>query len=225
MGVAGYHEVVSLTGRNGAITWLQVRRANGQQGWALASFVVASAAHISALPILDDVPPSPIPPTPTPLPPSGESFGIVTAYQLNVRSGPSVSYNLSGKLNREQVVNLVGRNATSTWLQIRLPDNFEGWVSARYIWSEMPIYTLPITGGEVPNPVPETIGYVTVNKLNVRSGPSMHYGIMGWLYRYEQVRVIDSSYDGRWLKVEIEPNYQGWVSARYIQNNVPDPLR
>jgi len=219
LGVARYQEVVKLTGRNAAITWLQVHRANGQQGWASASFIVASAAHIAALPILDDIPPTPAPP-----PPSLEPFGIVTAYRLNVRSGPSAYYDIIGKLNREQVVSLVGRNTTSTWLQIRLPDNSEGWVSARYIWSGMPIYTLPITGGEVPNPNPEPIGYVTAFKLNVRSDPGVHYGILGWLYRYQRVRVLDSSYDGRWLKVEIAPNYQGWVNARYIQGNVPDPI-
>ncbi len=219
LAVARYQEVVSLTGRNSATTWLQIRRANGQQGWAYASFIVASAAHLSALPVLDDIPPIPTPP-----PPSVQPFGIVTAYRLNVRSGPGSHYGIIDRLNREQVVSLVGRNPTSTWLQIRLSDNSQGWVSARYIRSGMPIYTLPVTGGEVPNPPPETFGYVAVPKLNVRSGPGMHYGIMGWLYRGQQVRLLDRSYDDRWLKVEIEPNYQGWVYARYIQSNVPDPI-
>lgn len=220
LAVARYREVVSLTGRNSAITWLQIRRANGQQGWAFASFIVASAAHIAALPVLDGIPPAPTPP-----PPSVQPFGIVTAYRLNVRSGPGPYYGITGQLNREQVVSLVGRNPASTWLQIRLPDYSLGWVSARYIWSGMPIYTLPVTGGPVPNPLPDTIGYVAVPKLNVRSGPGMHYGIMGWLYRYQRVRLLDRSHDGRWLKVEIAPNYQGWVYARYIQSNVPDPIR
>ncbi len=224
LGVARYQEVVSLTGRNSAITWLQIRRANGQQGWAFASFIVASAAHIAALPILDGTPPTPIPPTPIPPPPS-EPIGYVTAYRLNVRSGPGSSDSIVALLNRNQVVSLVGRNTTSTWLQIRLPDNSQGWVSARYIWSGVPIYTLPVTGGPVPNPVPETTGYVAVPKLNVRSGPGMHYGIMGWLYRYQRVRVLDRSYDGKWLEVEIAPNYQGWVYGRYIQSTVPDPIR
>jgi len=220
VGVAHYQEVVSLTGRNAAITWLQVRQTNGQQGWADASFIVASAAHIAALPILDD-----IPPTPSPMPPSVDPFGRVTAYRLNVRSGSGRYYDIIGQLNREQVVSLVGRNTASTWLQIRLPNGLEGWVSARYMWSRVPIYTLPVTGGDVPNPSPEPIGYVIVNKLNVRSGPGTHYGIMGWVYRYQRVRVLDRSYDGKWLKVEIAPNYQGWVYARYIQPDIPDPIR
>lgn len=220
LGVAGYQEVVSLTGRNSEMSWLQIRRANGQQGWASASFIVASAAHLAALPIIDGAPPPPVPE-----PPSVQPFGIVTAYRLNVRAGPDSHQAIIGQLNRRQVVSLVGRNPRSTWLQIRLRDHSQGWVSARYIWSGMPVYTLPVTGGPVPHPPPDTIGYVSVPKLNVRSGPGLRYGIMGWLYRYQQVHLLDRSYDGRWLKVEIEPNYRGWVYARYIQSNVPDPMR
>jgi uncharacterized protein YraI len=219
LGMARYQEVVGLTGRNYSMTWLRIRRANGQQGWALASFIAASAAHLAALPILDGVPPIPIPPTPS------EATGYVTAHRLNVRAGPSLHHSLMGILMRGRWVSLIGRDTTSTWLQIRLPDNSQGWVSARYIWSGVPIYTLPVTGGPVPNPIPDTIGYVKVPKLNVRSGPGMHYGIMGWLYRYQRVRVLDRSYEGKWLEVEISPNYQGWVYARYIQSTVPDPLR
>lgn len=219
LAVARYQEVLSLTGRNYSMTWLQVRRANGQQGWASASFIVASAAHLSALPILDDIPPTPIPPPPS------EATGYVTAYRLNVRTGPGLHHSLVGVLNRGRWISLIGRDTTSTWLQIRLPDNSLGWVSARFIRSRMPIHTLPVIGGPVPNPSPERFGYVAVPKLNVRSGPGMHYGIMGWLYRYQRVRVLDRSDDGRWLEVEIAPNYQGWVYARYIQNTVPDPLR
>lgn len=211
LAVANFREVVSLTARNSTTTWLQIRRANGQQGWASAAFIVASAAHLAALPILDGIPP--FPPEPT---------GYVTAYRLNIRSGPGFSYGIIGKLHRGQVVSLVGRNTTSSWLQIRRPDNSQGWLSARYIWSSVPIYTLPVTDGPTP---PETIGYVTVPKLNVRSGPGTHYGIMGWLYRGQQVHILARSYDGRWLKVVIVPNNHGWVFARYIQSNVPDPIR
>jgi uncharacterized protein YraI len=216
--VAHYQEVVSLTGRNAATTWLQIRRANGPQGWVSASFIIASAAHLAALPVLDDMPPAPMPSPPS------EPTGYVTAYRLNVRSGPSLHDSLIGVLNRGSWAALVGRDTTSTWLQIRLSDSSQGWVFARYIWSDMPIYTLPVTGGSVPNPPPETIGYVAVSKLNVRSGPGMHYGILGWLYRYQRVRLLDRSYDGRWLNVEMAPGYQGWVYARYIQSNVPDPI-
>ena len=42
--VAHFKEVLSLTGRNAATSWLQLRQSNGQEGWASAAFIVASAA-------------------------------------------------------------------------------------------------------------------------------------------------------------------------------------
>ena len=224
LGVARYHEVVSLTGRTADFTWLQLRRDNGQEGWGAASYINVSAAHISALPVIDVLPPRPIPPTPVPPPPS-EPIGTVTTYRLYMRAGPSPRDSVIGVLRRGQSIYLVGRNTTSTWLQIRLSDNRQGWASARYIFAAVPIHTLPITGGEVPNPHPDSIGYVTVSALNVRSGPGVRYGIMGWVYRYQRVRILDRSHNGRWLKVEVSPNYLGWVSARWIQSTVPDPMR
>lgn len=217
--VAHFKEVVSLTGRNAATTWLQIRRANGQEGWASAAYVVASAAHLAALPVVDDGWPPPVPP------PSTEPVGQVTAYRLNVRAGPSMNDSLVGVLRRGEWVRLLGRDTRSSWLQIRQPDQTEGWVSARYIRSGVPIHTLPVTGGPVPNPFPGRTRYVTVPKLNVRSGPGLHFGILGWLYRGQRVQVLGQSYDGRWLHVEIAPAFQGWVYARYVQSDVPDPIR
>jgi uncharacterized protein YraI len=128
-------------------------------------------------------------------------------------------------LHRGEWVRLLGRDTRSAWLQIRQPDQTQGWVSARYIRSGVPIRTLPVTGGPAPNPLPGKTRYVTVPKLNVRSGPGLNYGILGWLYRGQRVQVLDHSYDGRWLKAEIKPGFQGWVYARYVQSNVPDPFR
>ena len=217
--VAHFKEVLSLTGRNAATTWLRIRRANGQEGWASAAYIVASAAHLAALPIIDD---GWLPPVP---PPSTQPVGQVTAYRLNVRAGPSRNASPVGTLHRGEWVRLLGRDTRSAWLQIRQPGKTQGWVSARYIRSGVPIHTLPVTGGPVPNPCPGKTRYVAVPKLNVRSGPGLHYGILGWLYRGQRVQVLDHSYDGRWLKVEIKPGFQGWVYGRYVQSTVPDPFR
>ena len=211
--------MVNLTGRNAATTWLHIKRPNGQEGWASVRFIVASAAQLAALPIVDDGWPPPVPP------PSTEPVGQVTAYRLNVRTAPSRNESLVGILRRGEWVRLLGRDTRSAWLQIRQPGKTQGWVSARYIRSGVPIHTLPVTGGQAPNPFPGRTRYVTVPKLNVRSGPDLHHGILGWLYRGQQVQVLGHSYDGRWLNVEIEPGFQGWVYARYVQSNVPDPFR
>lgn len=72
-----------------------------------------------------------------------------------------------------------------------------------------------------PPPPSDRVGAVTAYKLNVRSGPSLHYGIMGWVYRGQQVRLLGRNHAATWLKVEAAPGFQGWVYAYYIRSNVP----
>ncbi|MBE7555743.1 MAG: SH3 domain-containing protein [Anaerolineales bacterium] len=72
-----------------------------------------------------------------------------------------------------------------------------------------------------PPPSTEAWGYVTANRLNVRSGPSLYYPVMGWVYRGEQVRLLGRTYDGTWLRVQAGYNFRGWVSGYYIRSNVP----
>lgn len=68
-----------------------------------------------------------------------------------------------------------------------------------------------------PPPPPDTVGIVWAHKLNVRSGPGLHYGILGWLYRGQQVRLLGRNQAGTWLKMEAAPGFQGWVYAYYIR--------
>ena len=155
------------------------------------------------------------------MPPSSELTGHVLSYRLNVRSGPGPDYAFVSELSQGQTVWPVGRNVSTTWLQIRLPGGSLGWVSARYIGSSFMLEVLPITGGAVPNPLPGGAATVTAVKLNVRSGPSARYGIMAWVYRNQQVQLVGRNSARRWLKVTVAPGMDGWVSAAYITSNYP----
>jgi len=90
-----------------------------------------------------------------------------------------------------------------------------GWAVARLTWA------LIDTPPPPPPPPPEATGYVTVYKLNVRSGPGLNYGIKGWVYRGQQVRLLCRDGAATWLKMEAPVNFQGWVYARYIRSNTP----
>jgi len=77
--------------------------------------------------------------SPAPSPPMGR----VTAYGLNVRTGPGIAYSIIGGLSRGDVVEVVGKNAAGTWLQIAYPSTGSGhrptgaegraWVAAAYV--------------------------------------------------------------------------------------------
>lgn len=84
------------------------------------------------------------PPPPPPPPPTTGAYGFVTAYKLNVRSGPSLYYPVMGWLYRGEQVRLVGRNSAGTWFKVEAAYNFRGWVNAYYVRSNIPPYNLPI---------------------------------------------------------------------------------
>jgi hypothetical protein len=85
-------------------------------------------------------------PGPAPQPPAGGTTAtMVGARYLNVRSGPGVEFDAFTYLTNGQTVEVIGRDSSSIWLQIRLPDGNTGWVSSRYMASNFPFSALPVT--------------------------------------------------------------------------------
>lgn len=66
-------------------------------------------------------------------PPSAQPTGYVATGRLNVRSGPSKTYNIVTTVDRSQDLTLVGRNQDGSWVQVRLPGEFAGWVQAQFL--------------------------------------------------------------------------------------------
>lgn len=53
--------------------------------------------------------------------------------------------------------------------------------------------------------------------LNVRSGPSTRWTVIGRLENHESgIRVIKFAKNGRWAKIVSPSGYRGWVASRYI---------
>lgn len=71
---------------------------------------------------------------------------VVNTGALNVRSGPALSYNIVTVLYQGDVVNLLGRNADSTWAYVQTATAALGWVNASstYITPSVPISSLPV---------------------------------------------------------------------------------
>ena len=60
--------------------------------------------------------------------------------------------------------------------------------------------------------------YTTINRLNMRKGPSTDYAVVGTLDKGVKVTAIEKSSDGKWLKI----NYNSqnvWVSFAYLQKD------
>jgi Tol biopolymer transport system component len=101
-------------------------------------------------------------PTPTTQPPN---LGRVTAYALNVRTGPSTAYPIIGGLSLGDAVEVVGRNTASSfdyaldrdWLQIAY-NGQEGWVAAAYVDLTGSLTTVPeVSAPPPPIPTPTSL--------------------------------------------------------------------
>jgi TolB protein len=79
--------------------------------------------------------------------------GKVTSYGLNVRTGPGVAYPIIGALSQGDVVDVVGKNAAGTWLQILYLTGTEGqgWVAAAYVDLSGSLTTVPVVSAPAPS--------------------------------------------------------------------------
>lgn len=129
--------VVNLLARNQISTWAQVQAPNGAVGWVYAPLLQTSYP-IANLPLASGLTPAPVITGPT----ATVSNAI---YALNVRSGPGTSFTAFTAIVQGQRVEVVGRNATSSWIKIRLADGRLGWSSAAYLISSTGFSSLPVT--------------------------------------------------------------------------------
>ncbi len=147
---------------------------------------------------------------------------VVTAYRLNVRTGPGTNFTIIAKLNSGQVVPLAGyRNADGSWVQVALPNGTVGWSSSTYLRPNISILSLPIWGGTGGQPPANATAVVTASFLNVRFGPGVSYGILTTITNGTTVRMIGRNGDGSWVKVILPDGRQGWTNTFYLSSNFP----
>jgi N-acetylmuramoyl-L-alanine amidase len=61
---------------------------------------------------------------------------------------------------------------------------------------------------------------ISVNDLNVREGPGLHYPVIKRLNKGETYEVIDQKND--WLKLRFNDNESGWVFLRYVNETTKE---
>jgi uncharacterized protein YraI len=167
-------------------------------------------------------------PSPTPIP-ATSGTATVNIYRLNVRQGPGTSYGIITTLNRGDVLQLAGyRNAAATWIKVILPNGTQGWLSAVYTITSIPIVNLAVESNPTPTTPPPTpvptgaTARVTAFYLNVRQGPDVSYPaitIVSLNQVYSLAGVRNAA--GTWVKIVLANGSQGWVSARYVVTSVP----
>jgi uncharacterized protein YraI len=142
----------------------------------------------------------------------------------NVRSGPSVTYDVIDVLLQGQTVEATGRSDVfSNWLQVNLGAR-RGWVAYFTVAVDGDISTLPIiqASAPTPTPLPDDIPptqqassnlYVTAyRRVNVRSGPGTEFEVLGALAAGQTADVIGTSGEANeWLEIRFNGD-TGWVA-------------
>lgn len=141
---------------------------------------------------------------------------FITASSLNVRSGPSTSYDSIGSLSKGASVKTYG--STNGWYKIKY-NGRTAYISAKYTSSKAPSGSSSSnssSGNSAPsNSSSSKKVYVTASSLNVRSGPSTNYNVVGSLKEGAAVTTYGST-DG-WYKIK----YNGktaYISAKYTSS-------
>ncbi len=164
-------------------------------------------------------------PSATPAP-SNVPSAYVSFEFVNVRSGPGPSYGLVVKANQGQTMNLVGRNADGSWVQVGLPSGQNGWAPAAGLDTTVQVTSLPITassaGAPVPaEPVPQASAYVSYRWAFVRSGPGGNFGLITRLEQGDSMTLLGRTANSTWVQVYLPGGQQGWTAVAYLDTDIP----
>lgn len=142
--------------------------------------------------------------------------GEVTAYSLNIRSGPTTSTSVIGGLKKGDKVDIL--SSKNGWYNIKYGSK-TGWVSGDYISinnsstdNENSSDGSPSSGKKL----------VATMGLNVRAGGSTKYEKIGYIKRNNSVEMVGVDSSG-WYKVKLSDGTIGYSSNKYLKES-NDPV-
>jgi len=216
VGLLQQDEVLEVLDTTVDESWMQVKRTDGSTGWIYNKHLIkVESPEPPGNGNGNGEPPGNGNGEP---PPTGTKWYRVTAFSLNVRSGPGTSYEDIGSLPQGEVVKALEYSADNSWIKILRPsDNLTGWCYAAYLEET----TAPPDDGEPPGPgnPPASEWYrSTATSLNVREGPSTNDTVIGSLPLNSVVKALEQNADGTWIKILRESDgLSGWCSAAYLE--------
>jgi uncharacterized protein YraI len=157
------------------------------------------------------------------LAPAADGGAIVAgALNVNIRSGPSTAYPVIITIPQGTQLSVLGQDASSSWLSVRLPDGTEGWI-ARFLTdftgaaaiAATPPLTLPPLAPPATT-APDTAAIIAgAANVNVRSGPSTDFAMIRTIPQSTQFTVVGQDATSTWLYVRFADGVEGWI-ARYL---------
>lgn len=121
--------------------------------------------------------------------------GEINAYEVNVRAGPHLNYEVLTQLDKGDLVLVTGQRGD--WTRIALPPGLLAWVSTKLVADD---------------------GLVEADNVNVRSGPALKYNLLCQLKRDQHVVIKETSADGEWYGI-LPPEAAGaWIYGKFVDD-------
>lgn len=207
-----------------------------ETAWVSSSYV--SLENPGGAPISTTQPPL-LPPQVVTTPPTPGSPTATMLETTTVRSGPTLEYPVFGVSPTGAKAEIAGINKDGEWWAIKLPTSISpdglGWIYSAYVRTENAANVPTIQNPDPPKKITPAApgtgapGVITIEPINVRSGPGNAYPSYGTVPIGSILAVVGVSADGEYwvvnLPSEIASDNKGWVPARYVEDqntqNVP----
>lgn len=159
------------------------------------------------------------------LPIIAASKQVVIVYQeTNFRASNSVDSDKVAVIKPPASFDVIesSKNANGeTWLKVKLPNGKFAWVSAAVV-------NINTINEEVKISNQSLVLDASINKINIRSGPSRSTSVVRTLNSIETFRIISkvTSSDGTtWYKIDLKDSKQGWVLSTVVSNFITDAVK
>lgn len=181
---------------------------DGIVGWVDSGYLrLPLTIKLTQLPIIDlSIPLQ----TSAPLNPMGRTWNDV-----NLRSGPGLTYEIVAIVPINTDMRLVGRTADGTWVQANT-DALSGWLFAELLDIPLGIEALPIIAASDATPIGSSTGAVTITDVNLRDAPGLASQIVALLPARTPLTILESN--GDWIRVQAG-GQEGWVFRALIQTD------
>lgn len=141
----------------------------------------------------------------------GSYAGAVTASQLQLRAGPSESYQTVATLKKGDLVVVLGKHANDPeWLVVEVPTGYEAWVFGSFLAVSK-----------------DKTAKVTTDRLLVRPRATTRYHqLAGRLDKGETVKVVGEkrTEEGLWYKIIVPRRFPLYAFHTYLKNAGPASL-
>jgi uncharacterized protein YgiM (DUF1202 family) len=129
---------LTVLGKEPSHVWLQVSVSGERTGWMMKQYINVSG-DLGPVPLATAEPAPTRTSTPIPTPDA-----VVNDNNVNLRTGPGFEYPSLGQYSKGTLLNVLGKEATLTWLHVSLPGGHTGWMMRQYMNVHIDLTTVPV---------------------------------------------------------------------------------